>query len=181
MRISTDESFMSIAFILARRSSCARRHVGCVLVDQNNHIIGTGYNGGPKGAPHCTEHPCPGVGFVSGDGLGRCEAIHAEQNALMQCKDVMAIHTIYTTTFPCGHCFKMIANTGCHRVVYYDDYPSSRAIVEELNRKLPRTIDFAKYHATKEMPDNAFRATIALYRETDMASIASIFSTGPIK
>lgn len=179
MRVSADEAFMSIAFVLASRSSCVRRHVGCVLVDQNNHIIGTGYNGGPRGAPHCIDDgsTCPGAGFVSGEGLNRCEAIHAEQNALMQCKDVMAIHTLYTTTFPCEHCFKMIANTGCKRVIYYEDYPSSMTAVSYLNAKLQRVIDLVKYHPTKDMPDNAFRATVALYRETDMATIASFFST----
>lgn len=179
MRISSKECFMTIAFTLARRSSCVRRHVGCVLVDQNNHIIGTGYNGGPRGAPHCIDDgsTCPGVGFASGEGLNRCEAIHAEQNALMQCKDVMAIHTIYTTTFPCEHCFKMIANTGCQQLYYYDDYPSSRIVVDDLNRKLPKPIQLLRYIPAKEVPDNAFRATVALYRETDMATIASVLSS----
>jgi dCMP deaminase len=181
MRISAEECFMTIAFTLARRSSCVRRSVGCVLVDQNNHIVGTGYNGGPKGAPHCTDHPCSGAGFGSGIELGRCQAIHAEQNALMQCRDVMSIHTLYTTTSPCEHCFKMIANTGCQRIVYFDEYPASKAIVEELNLTLPRRIDLIRYYPTKDLPDNAFRATVALYRDTDMASIASFFAAGPIR
>jgi dCMP deaminase len=181
MRISADECFMTIAFTLARRSSCIRRSVGCVLVDQNNHIIGTGYNGGPKGAPHCVDHPCSGAGFESGSELGRCQAIHAEQNALMQCRDVMSINTLYTTTFPCEHCFKMIANTGCRKVVYFDDYPSSRVIVGELNSLLPKPIQLHQYITSKVIPDNAFSATISLYRDTDMASIASVLSAGSIR
>jgi dCMP deaminase len=181
MRISADECFMTIAFTLARRSSCIRRSVGCVLVDQNNHIVGTGYNGGPKGAPHCIDHPCSGAGFVSGSELGRCQAIHAEQNALMQCRDVMSINTLYTTTFPCEHCFKMIANTGCRKVVYFDDYPSSRAIVDDLNAYLPKKVHLVKYYPSKEVPDNAFRAAISLYGDTDMASIASVFAAGSFR
>lgn len=180
MRISADECFMTIAFTLARRSSCIRRSVGCTLVDQNNHILGTGYNGGPKGAPHCIDQPCSGAGFESGSHLGRCQAIHAEQNALMQCKDVMSIHTLYTTTFPCEHCFKMIANTGCQRIVYYDEYPTSKAVVSELNASLPKKIDIVKYNPEKGEPDNAFRAAISLYGDNDMASIASIFITRSI-
>lgn len=179
MRITADECFMTVAFTLARRSTCQRRHVGAVLVDHNNHIIGTGYNGGPKGAPHCVEGPCAGATFNSGDGLERCEAIHAEQNALMQCSDVQNIHTVYTTTFPCAHCFKMIANTGCKRLVYYEDYPSSRAVVEALNLRLRAQIIIVPYKPEKEMLSNESRTAFALFRATDLPSIASVLSTGP--
>ena len=181
MRISADECFMTIAFTLAMRSTCLRRHVGCVLVDRRNHIIGTGYNGGPSGAPHCVEGPCAGASFEHGQGLGRCEAIHAEQNALMQCSDVQNIHTIYTTSFPCEHCFKMIANTGCKRIVYYDDYPSSRAIVEALNMRLRSQIVIVPYNPDKEMLSDASRTAFSIFRDTDMASIASVISTGFVK
>jgi hypothetical protein len=37
----------------------------------------------------------------SGTGLDVCEAIHAEQNALLQCKDVEQIDTAYVTAMPC--------------------------------------------------------------------------------
>jgi dCMP deaminase len=181
MRISSDQCFMAVCHTLAMRSTCVRRHVGCVLVDQNNHIIGTGYNGVPKGAPHCSDEPCAGADIASGQGLDRCESIHAEQNALLQCRDVQNIHTVYTSTFPCMHCFKMIANTSCQRIVYFEDYASSRVSVVELNKRLRKPIEIVKYSPTEEAFTNEFSSTLAVHGKTDMASLVSLFSSGSIK
>jgi dCMP deaminase len=121
-RLSKDETFVRMAIILSKRSTCLRRNVGCILVDKYNHIIGSGYNGNASGLIHCIDIACPGATLPSGEGLNICEAIHAEQNALMQCIDVQAITTIYTTSFPCMHCLKMLLNTSCKHIVYYHRY-----------------------------------------------------------
>jgi len=126
MRITNDDLFMQMAESLSRRSTCARRSVGCVIVDEYNFVMSTGYNGVARYEIHCIDKHCQGAGFPSGEGLDKCEAVHAEINALMQCKDVMKIDTIYCTTKPCVHCAKAIANTGCRRVVYEDDYLNSK-------------------------------------------------------
>jgi dCMP deaminase len=173
MRISLDESFMTTAFVLSMRSTCQRRRVGCVLIDEHKHIIATGYNGVPSGAPHCIDGGCAGVGLNSGDGLDRCESIHAEQNALLQCSNVMNIHTVYTTTFPCMHCFKMIANTGCKRLVYYEDYPASRAVVEALNMRLRAAIIIVPYTPSKEVLNYAASPAVSVLSSIDLASTVS--------
>ena len=49
-----DEYFMEFAVLTARRSTCLRRQVGAVIV-QDRHIIATGYNGAPRGLVHCGE------------------------------------------------------------------------------------------------------------------------------
>ena len=36
--------------------TCLRRQVGAVIVDANNHIKSTGYNGIPSGLKHCVDH-----------------------------------------------------------------------------------------------------------------------------
>lgn len=59
-----------------------------------------------------------------------CESIHAEQNALLQCRDVYAIEVAYVTHSPCLTCVKLLLNTGCRRIVWSVDYPSGGA--EEL-------------------------------------------------
>lgn len=122
LRPSRIESFLEIADVLARRSTCIRRGVGAVLVDKYHHIIGTGYNGVPRGIDHCISKPCGGHNHPSGEGLEDCLAIHAEQNALMQCPDVMEIDTLYVTTSPCMHCIKMLLNTNCRVIVFRDEY-----------------------------------------------------------
>ncbi len=56
-RPSWDEYFMEIAHIVKKRSTCLRRKVGAVLV-KDRRILATGYNGAPKGLPHCAEVGC---------------------------------------------------------------------------------------------------------------------------
>lgn len=150
MRPSSDAVFLGIAFVLAERGSCPRRKVGCVLVDQNRHILATGYNGAPKGAPHCLSNPCAGASLPSGTGLELCEAIHAEQNALIRCKEPNSVHTAYVTTFPCIHCFKMLANTSCARIVYCHGYGDHTSPVMELNAKLAYPMEF-RHLATRHV------------------------------
>ena len=124
MRPTQDEYFMEIAKVVAKRSTCARRSVGCVLMDQRKHILATGYNGVAAGRPHCIDEPCPGACSESGTDLDLCEAIHAEQNALLQCPDVGGITVCYVTVFPCVHCTKLLLNTGCRKIVYAQEYPN---------------------------------------------------------
>jgi dCMP deaminase len=126
-RLSKDEYFSQLALLVARRSTCARRSVGCVLVSHRGHILGTGYNGVPRGHTHCTDVRCPGASLPSGTGLDVCEAIHAEQNALLQCKDVEQIDTAYVTAMPCMTCTKLLLNTSCRRIVYVEPYPHDAA------------------------------------------------------
>jgi len=124
-RPSTQDYFLDIVEKVATRGSCARRKVGCVLVNKLDHILSTGYNGPPSELPNCSEHNCSGAHFASGEGLDVCEAVHAEQNALLQCSNVQEIVTAYCTTAPCIHCLKLLLNTSCEHIVFIDDYPGS--------------------------------------------------------
>jgi dCMP deaminase len=98
-----------------------------VLVSKDNKVLATGYNGVPSNFPHCIDEPCEGAKYMSGLGLDKCEAIHAEQNALLQVSDVNLIETAYCTTAPCIHCLKLLLNTSCHKIVFNQDYPHSAA------------------------------------------------------
>lgn len=119
------ETMMAIAHVISMRSTCARRNVGAVLVDQNNRVLSIGHNGPARGMPHCTDAPCSGANCPSGTGLDLCQAIHAEQNALMFCSDIMKIKTCFVTTSPCVHCIKMLMNTSCERIIFAESYPNS--------------------------------------------------------
>lgn len=124
-RPDIDQYFLSMARLVSSRGTCLRRAVGCVLVSSRNHVLATGYNGVAAGVTHCLERPCEGADACSGTQLDKCNAIHAEQNALLQCKDVHEIETCYCTTAPCVTCTKLLMNTGCKRIVFEEDYPSS--------------------------------------------------------
>ena len=126
MRISADELWLSVAYKVAQRGTCARRKVGCVIVDTHGRIMSTGYNGVAAGEPHCIETPCAGANAPSGTNLGACEAIHAEENAIDQCKDTKLIGTIYSTSAPCfERCLRKLLNTSATRIVFSEDYPGS--------------------------------------------------------
>ena len=138
MRLGKDGYFLTMAELIATRSTCIRRSVGCVLVDARGHVLSTGYNGVAAGLPHCNEfidtcgpindpqpfysNACVGAFPVGGGGLDNCDAVHAEQNALLQCRDVYAIETCYTLLSPCIACLKLLLNTSCVRIVFREEY-----------------------------------------------------------
>jgi len=123
-RIGTNDYFMEIANIVAKRATCHRRQVGCVLVNSYGHILATGYNGVPSGIDHCIDnsHLCKSRNADSGCDLDDCMAIHAEQNAFLQCNNVMAINACYVTTSPCISCMKQLMNTSCKNLYIGEEY-----------------------------------------------------------
>lgn len=119
-----DEYFMKIAEVVSERSTCARKRVGAVVA-KDKHIIATGYNGAPRGLPHCTEVGCQ----IENNHCVR--TTHAEQNAVIQC----ALHgvssngaTLYSTASPCLICAKILVNAGIKRVVFKEKYGEQAAI-----------------------------------------------------
>lgn len=117
-RPSWDEYFINIAHEVAKRATCDRAQVGCVLV-REKRLLTTGFNGACSGLPSCDE-----VGHLMHN--GRCvRTLHAEQNAIIQA----ALHgvstqgsTAYVTHYPCILCAKMLINAGIQRVVYAVEY-----------------------------------------------------------
>jgi dCMP deaminase len=118
-------TFLRMAKVLSEQSTCARRKVGAIFVDYRDHIIASGYNGNAYNLAHCIDRPCPGATYVSGEGLSECEAVHAEQNALVQCHDANQIHSVYLTCSPCIHCLKMLLNTPCRDIYFVEEYAGS--------------------------------------------------------
>lgn len=130
-RPTKDQYFMQLAQLAATRSTCIKRSVGCVLVDARGHELGTGYNGVAAGMHHCNEnvgralglgivsdypHACKGHDLPAGQ--DSCEAVHAEQNSLLKCRDPWALDTCYVTLSPCKPCLKLLMNTSCRRIVF---------------------------------------------------------------
>jgi dCMP deaminase len=125
MRPTKDEWFMEIAEVTAKRATCSRRQVGCVIVDARGYILSTGYNGLPAGFPHCMDKPCGGAGFASGQGLDLCQSLHAEQNAIARLREPFEAETMYVTTAPCMSCTKLALATSVKRIVFKSNYPTS--------------------------------------------------------
>ena len=123
---------MSIADLVAERSTCMRRHVGAVIV-KDKRIVATGYNGAPSGISHCSEAGClrEQLKIPAGERHEICRGTHAEQNAIIQAATFganISNGTIYSTHQPCFICTKMLINAHLTKIVYREEYPDDLAI-----------------------------------------------------
>jgi dCMP deaminase len=80
MRPTFDTTFLDVAEIISRRSTCPRARVGAVIT-VDNRIVSTGYNGALSGEDHCDDVGCL---IVEEEGDHCQRAIHAEMNAIAQ-------------------------------------------------------------------------------------------------
>lgn len=109
-RPTRDHALMATARVWARRSTCSRAQVGCVI-SVDGRILVQGYNGAPAGMPHCThtaDAPCT-------------IAVHAEANAVaFAAKHGVKLSgaELHSTLAPCTNCAMLIINAGIRRVVY---------------------------------------------------------------
>lgn len=94
-----------------------------------DRVLGLGYNGAPRGTPHCALVGC----LLEKDSEDRehCyRAVHAEANAL-----VNAAYTgsatkgaaMISTYSPCVSCLKLLINAGITEVYYEKDYSDVRS------------------------------------------------------
>lgn len=120
-RLSVDAYFLQICEATAQRSTCPKAKVGAILVSPRGEIRASGYNGSPRGWPHCED-----VGCIL-DAHGKClRVVHAEINALMQAHATEGC-TLYCTHLSCLECAKASINAGILRFVYRDLYIDPRA------------------------------------------------------
>jgi dCMP deaminase len=126
-----NEYFIEIAKVVSSRSTCLRRKYGAVIV-KDRVIISSGYNGSPRGIKNCIDlGTCVRreQNIPSGERYELCEAVHAEQNAIINAPpDRMKGATIYIAGFeedrtfaqgrPCKLCDRMIRNAQIENVIY---------------------------------------------------------------
>ena len=126
MRSDWQTYFMSIAVTVGTRSTCVRRQIGAIIV-KDRVILSTGYNGAPRGVAHCIDTECirNKMNIPSGERHEICKAVHAEQNSIIQAATTGVVilgGDMYSTTFPCIICAKMIINAGLRAVCYIGEY-----------------------------------------------------------
>ena len=86
-RVSKIDTYLNVAEVFAYRSTCIKRKYGAVIVI-NDVVVSTGYNGSPRGYDNCCDiGTCLRMerNMHQGEGYDICRAIHAEQNALLNC------------------------------------------------------------------------------------------------
>lgn len=111
-RISWDEYFVSLAFLVSKRSPDSQTQHGAVIVDVENKIVATGYNGFLPGVEDaCMPNTRPGK---------YQHIIHAEVNAILSAAQNLRNCKIYITGLPCNECLKVIAKSGIKQIVVGD-------------------------------------------------------------
>jgi len=112
-RISWDHFFIDIAFKCAIRSHDTQTKHGCVLVNKDNEIISTGYNGLPR---RINDKLLPNTRPDKYDWM-----IHAEANAVYSCarqgKSTQNC-TAYVTGHPCLNCLLLMWQVGIRYIVH---------------------------------------------------------------
>lgn len=134
--LNWDDYFMANAVLASKRSKDPQTQVGAVIVNEDNRIVGTGYNGLPN---KCSDDEFPWYkakevrhiaewrnkmdpGFVK-----QTFVVHAEANAILNknCADLKNT-TLYTTLFPCNECAKLLIQAGIKKIYYLSDKVKGR-------------------------------------------------------
>lgn len=109
-RPSWDRYFLDLAEQVSRRSPDPHTRHGCVLVDTDNRLISTGYNGPVAGLPHdvvAMDRPAKYDWFI-----------HAEDNAVAFARCDLRGATAYVTGQACAPCFRRLLQVGVRRIVF---------------------------------------------------------------
>lgn len=116
------EYFMASACLIAKRSKDPVTRVGAVIVNEDKKIVGTGYNGMPRG---CSDDVFPWGKNTTGESDLNSKYLyvcHAEMNAILNKNSADTKNCIiYTSLFPCNECAKIIIQSGIKEVIYISD------------------------------------------------------------
>ncbi len=113
--ISWDTYFMGIAQLSSKRSKDPKTQVGACIVNQDNKIVGIGYNGFPKGISD-DEFPWNDQGnFLE---TKYPFVVHAEANAILNASQDLKECKLFVTLFPCNECTKLIIQSGIKELIY---------------------------------------------------------------
>ncbi|MCR1808844.1 deoxycytidylate deaminase [Haploplasma modicum] len=116
--ITWDQYFMGVASLSALRSKDPNTRVGACIVNDENRIIGIGYNGFPKGV---SDDLFPWGNNETLFDSKYAYVVHAEANAILNATSSVKDATIYVTLFPCNECSKLIIQSGIKKIKYVSD------------------------------------------------------------
>ena len=108
---------MGVALLASKRSKDPNTQVGACIVDENNIILSTGYNGFPIG---CSDDEFPWA--REGEDTKYPYVVHAELNTILNAtgRNLRGAR-IYVSLFPCNECTKAIIQSGITEVIYLSD------------------------------------------------------------
>lgn len=144
--ISWDEYFMGVALLAAERSKDPSTQVGACIVDQDNKIVSTGYNGAPRGYDDdsCMHWEREGD-FLNTKYAYVC---HAELNAILNSPYPVRNCKIYVALFPCNECAKAIIQSGIKEIIYMNDkYANTDGVIASKKMLDTCGVTYRKYES----------------------------------
>jgi dCMP deaminase len=144
MRPIWTDYFLGLAKVISQRSHDIHTQHGCVITDQNNRILGVGYNGYPRGLddtklPKNRPDKYPWM-------------VHSERNALSNCVVRPDNGIAYVTGQCCNDCIMALWQEGIQTVYMCDDHGTH--LFDESAKKIFDTfVDMSGIKIIKVSPD----------------------------
>ena len=131
--------FMGVALLTAQRSKDPNTQVGVCIVNNDNKIISTGYNGLPNGYSDDKINWDNNGEFLNSKYAYVC---HAELNAILNANSSLNRAKMYINIFPCNECAKAIIQSGISEVIFIldrsngkDSNIAAKRLLDECNVK----------------------------------------------
>ena len=132
-----DDRFINLALVIANWSKDPSRKIGAVIVDNDNRIVSTGFNGFAKGVPDKDE-------LLNDKETKRKLMLHAEENAILYAKQDLKNCRIYIAGLPpCIHCALMIIQSGISKV-YFKNTRQDKKISSYWNDNINESLNLLK-------------------------------------
>jgi dCMP deaminase len=161
-----DEWFMSLAFVVSRRSIDTSTKHGTVVVGEDHEILSVGYNSPPRGCydPSIpTERPDKYPYFI-----------HSEENSILNAARTgtsLKGSTFYVTGHPCHRCFRGMVNVGAKEVVYGPT--NSGCVTDEDLEVIDNMMNGAMHYGEKSKIKIVLREFYKINEVCDLLSVAS--------
>lgn len=144
MRPNWTNYFLGLAKVVSQRSHDVHTQHGCVITDQNNRILGVGYNGFPKGLNDKdlpTNRPDKYNWMV-----------HSERNALSNCVIRPDNGIAYVTGQCCNDCIIALWQEGIKKVIMIDDH-GTKLFDDDAKKRFDTFIQMSGMTIEKVEPD----------------------------
>lgn len=144
MRPNWTDYFLGLAKVVSQRSHDIHTQHGCVITDQNNRILGVGYNGFPHGL---VDNNLP---------TNRPDKyhwmVHSERNALSNCVVRPDNGIAYVTGQCCNDCIMALWQEGVKKVFMIDDH-GTVLFDDNAKKRFDLFVEMSKIEIYKVDPD----------------------------
>jgi thymidylate synthase len=115
--------FEQLEIYAKENSTCLKKQVACVFINNDLQIITKGYSGRPEKMGKCKECVRKSETFFQ-DG---CNSLHSEERAIIDLAKFDSIwelqnSTCYLTHAPCDQCLKFLIEVGVKKVIFKEAY-----------------------------------------------------------